>query len=139
MRGRESETEREKDKDSRERERESGKDPGKTEVEGWRRVYSVSSVEGWTKRGFKLPRFISINTTVLSYDEHRLSLLYPRGGPSPRLSRCQTTNNNGETNAGNTGGPLSLCARNLPISYLLSFFTREGGGEEEARIWRLDR
>lgn len=62
-RGNERNNEGDKDKDSRAEEREGWKDRRKTEmVVGG--VYSVS-VEGWTKRGFKLPRFISINTTVL--------------------------------------------------------------------------
>lgn len=69
FRGSEREREREKlrggqrQRLERAEEREGWKDRRKTEmVVGG--VYSVS-VEGWTKRGFKLPRFISINTTVL--------------------------------------------------------------------------
>lgn len=42
---------------------------------GWRVVVYSVSVEGWTKRGFKLPRFISINTTVLCPTTDRLLCL----------------------------------------------------------------
>lgn len=135
---------RDKDKGSRAEEKEDcGEGKMETRDGGWRVVYSVS-VEGWTKRGFKLPRFISINTTVLCPTTEQYCLLCFEGGwplPSllPLVGRGTTT---GKQMLGNTGGAARSLARGiLPISYLLSFFTgRKGRGRRSAlAVGRFDR
>lgn len=40
-------------------------------------------MEHWTKRGFKLPRFISINTTILSYRHTNCLSMAKRGVSHP--------------------------------------------------------
>lgn len=111
---------------------------------GWRVVVYSVSVEGWTKRGFKLPRFISINTTVLcpTTDCRLLStlLLGRREGGGwllPLVGRRATTT--GETNARKYRWLLACsCSRNFAYQLFVVVFHGEGGGRRSASAGWID-